>query len=396
MNVVVAALSAPAQMNGVSRHGGNLVRALLRSNAVSSIHFLAGEWQREMFRSTFSGLDSRVRLHWVSLHDANLSRLFWYYRELPCIAAQLDADIVHLTFPAPTGVAAYSCPTVLSLHDLYPFDIPSNFGVLRSALARHTINQCIRRVDAVACVSSSTRIALIRRYPTLARKSLVIPNAVEFQQSASASGGLESLKGRSFVLCIAQHRSNKNVPLAIDVFKRLLQESIVSVEARLVVVGNPGPETEAIEEKIRTARLTRRVLLYSGLSDAELRWCYENSDILLAPSSTEGFGLPVAEGLLAGSRIVCSNIPAFRELGGDRCRYVPWSGDPVPAYVQAIREVLALPRPRGVGLPLLSPATVGQQYMDLYSRLVCAPREEFDMLRQPWALENRRSSFRPE
>jgi len=125
------------------------------------------------------------------------------------------------------------------------------------------------------------------------------------------------------------------------------------------------------------------VLLSSGLTDAELKWCYQNCAVLLAPSQIEGFGLPVAEGMLAGCRIVCSDIPAFREIGGDRCRFVAWGGDLVVSYAGAIREELALPRPCIRQVTPLSSVSVGRQYLNVYESLLCAPISGFDRLRQP-------------
>ncbi|HUZ96370.1 MAG TPA: glycosyltransferase family 1 protein [Edaphobacter sp.] len=383
MNVVIAAMSAPTHMNGVSRHAANLARALLSTKAISEIHFVAGAWQKEMFRGALGVCDPRLHSHWIPLREANLSRLFWYYRELPCIAAQLEADIVHLTFPAPTAVAAYPCATVLSLHDLYPFDIPCNFGRLKSAVARHTIFQCVRRVDAIACVSSVTQMEFARRFPTLTHKTQVIHNVVEFRVPASISGRLETLKGYRFILCVAQHRSNKNIPLAIRVFERLLGKRILPAETRLVVVGIPGPETRNIEEEIRNARLSRKVLLFSGLSDAEMRWCYENCLILLAPSSMEGFGLPVAEAILAGARVVCSDIPAFREVGGEACHYVPWTHDPVEIYVGAIRDALGATPYRCVLSLQLAAASIGERYASFYGDVACATFARRERFREP-------------
>ena len=383
MKVVIAAMSAPAHMNGVSRHAANLARALLSAKAISEIHFIAGAWQRDMYRSALGPCDARLNTHWIPLREANISRLFWYFRELPCIAAQLEADIVHLTFPAPTSVSAYPCATVLSLHDLYPFDIPCNFGRVKSAIARHTIAQCVRRVDAIVCVSSTTQGEFARRFPRLAHKAQVIHNVVEFRVPASISANLRTVKGRSFILCVAQHRSNKNIPLAVKVFERLARDRILPAEARLVVVGIPGPETRKIEEEIKNARLGRKVLLFSGLSDAEMRWCYENCALLLAPSSMEGFGLPIAEAILAGSRVVCYDIPAFREVGGEACHYVPWTNDPVQSYVRAIRDALGAAPRRGV-LPLqLSAASIGDQYASLYGDLACSPTLGADRFREP-------------
>lgn len=377
MNVVIAAMSAPANMNGVSRHGINLARALLTTRGISCVHFLAGEWQKEMFRNGLATQDPRLHAHWISLPDTNMSRLLWYYRELPQIAGQLQADIVHLTFPMPIGAESFSCPVVLSLHDLYPFDIPRNLGLVRSAIARHTIRQCIRKVDVVACVSGGTQAQVRRYFKAQAAKSVVVPNVVEFRVPGATGRLPERLKGHPFVLCVAQHRANKGVPLAIKIFARLLRDGVLPVEARLMIVGIPGPETKRIEREIRESKLGSKAVLTSGLSDAELRWCYENCEVLLAPSSIEGFGLPIAEGMLSGSRIVCADIPAFREIGEKYCHFAPMNDDAVGEYVRAVQSALASPRPRCMRLPGLSPAEVGAAYAGIYEALARSPRAEF-------------------
>lgn len=389
MNVVIAAMSAPTQMNGVSRHGANLARALVSTKTISEIHFIAGAWQKEMFRSALGVCDPRLHTHWIQLRDANISRLSWYYRELPCIAAQLEADIVHLTFPAPMAIAAYPCATVLSLHDLYPFDIPCNFGRLRSVLARHIVAKCVRHVDAITCVSSVTQAEFVARFPELCHKTRVVHNFAEFKAPAALTSHLEPLRDRPFVLCVAQHRSNKNIPLAIRVFERLLAQRILSPEARMVVVGMPGPETRNIEEEIRNGRLGRKVFLFSGLSDAEVRWCYENCELLFTPSSVEGFGAPVAEALLAGARVVCSDIPAFREVGGEACHYVPWTHDPIETYVRAIHEALTSPTHRGVSPLQLTAAAIGERYAGVYSDLACSSSAGADRLHPPFRVDSR-------
>jgi glycosyltransferase involved in cell wall biosynthesis len=385
MNVVIAALSAPAQLNGVSRHGGNLVRALLSTGNITNVHFICGEWQKEMFRCILPTEDPRLHVHSIQLRDVNLHRLLWYFREMPEIAAQLEADIVHFTHPAPIENRAYLCPTVLTLHDLYPFDIPENFGFLKSELARQTVTHCLRKVNAIACASESTRTRLAKLFPSEARKAIVIQNVVELLPPSLADSSNEALNGRVFILCVAQHRPNKNVPLAVRIFERVLEWRVLDPEARLVVVGIPGPDTAEIRKQIQKSQLCSRVLLLNGLSEDELRWCYDNCALLLAPSSTEGFGLPVAEGILAGCRIACSNIPAFREIAGAACRFVPWGPKVLDNYAEAIRDLLALPKPPAQSLPQFSPSVVGRQYHALYENLICSGLPGFDMLRQPEA-----------
>jgi glycosyltransferase involved in cell wall biosynthesis len=377
VKVVIAAVSAPMHMNGVSRHAANLARALLQTSVVSKVHFVAGIWQKEMFRQACELNDPRLHMHFVDLMDANLSRLVWYYRELPHVAAQLEADVVHFAYPAPMQSAAYRCATVLSLHDLYPFDIPENFGRLSRPFTQALMRRCVKRVDAVACVSEATQTRLEKLFPAQARKTVTIPNVVERDRSIRMDRFAAIPDDRTFFLCVAQHRANKNVPLAIRIFGRILRKRMIPCSSQLVVVGIEGPDTRAIQAEISELRLAANVLLLSGLSDAELQWCYRHCRLLLAPSKIEGFGLPIGEALLAGCPVVCSDIPAFREVGGDRCHYVRWGEGLLQEYENAIRAVLESPRPNPVSLPDFSLRTIGNKYVSLYETLACSGVSEF-------------------
>jgi len=377
VKVVIAAVSAPMHMNGVSRHAANLAGALLQTSVVSQVHFVAAVWQKEMFRQTCELSDPRLHMHFVNLEDANLSRLMWYYRELPHVAAQLEADVVHFACPAPMQSAAYRCATVVSLHDLYPFDIPQNFRRFSRPVTQLLMRGCIKRVDAVACVSDATRIRLEKWFPAEARKAITIPNVVERDRSSRVDRFAAIPDNKTFFLCVAQHRLNKNVPLAIRIFGRILQKRMIPCNSQLVVVGIEGPDTRAIHAEIKELRLEANVLLLSGLSDAELQWCYRHCRLLLAPSRIEGFGLPIGEALLAGCPVVCSQIPAFREVGRDMCHYVAWGDGLLQGYENAIRAVLDSPRPNPVSLPDFSLRTVGNKYVGLYETLACSSVSEF-------------------
>jgi len=144
-------------------------------------------------------------------------------------------------------------------------------------------------------------------------------------------------------------------------------------QTRLLIVGIPGPDTSFIEQLVTTAGLTQSVIFLNGISDALLHWCYRNCELLLAPSTIEGFGLPVAEALLVGCRIVCSDIPAFRELGGSHCHYVPLDSQAVEAFAAAVRVVTSQDSNESVALPQLSAPVIAEQHMQLYQSLLSAP-----------------------
>lgn len=328
-----------------------------------------------MFVRSIGSSDSRLHIHPIPIPHTNLARIRWYYEELPRIAGRLRADLVHLSYTMPLRARAFSCPTVVSLHDLYPFDIPQNFGLVKGAINRQLMYQCLRNVNAIACVSESTRWRLTRRFGArLSRKAVTILNAVEPVPIASAVRPREIVEDQPFLLCIAQHRQNKNIPLAVSIFERLLRNRVVRRDARLLVIGISGPATGPIQAQIRRSGLEPSVVLLRGISDAELQWCYRNCELLLAPSSIEGFGLPVAEALLAGCPVVCSDIPAFREIGADRCRYVGFGDGVLEKYENAVRKTLTQPRMHAVALPHLLPVVIAREYIGLYRKLLASRR----------------------
>lgn len=371
MRVVVPIVSSAHAISGVQRHAINMVQSLLLSEGVEHVHVVAGEWQQyvlEMLKE-----HPRLSIELVELRNDLVARNVWYGMALPRIARREGADLVHYSFPAPIRSTAIGVPVVLTLHDLYPYDLPENFGSVKAPFNRLILRQSLVAADAVACVSVSTQDRLERIHPLLAlRSSCVIPNCVE-RLSADVQMPTWLKVDEAFVLCVAQHRRNKNLLLLLRAFV-LLRETADYQSLMLIIVGMDGPETDSIRSFIREQRLQDNVILRRGLPDEELRWCYRHCLALVAPSVVEGFGLPVAEALMEGCRVVCSNIPAFREVGGSHCHYVHLGEGADGRFAQAIAEACDQPKPKAIGLPQYSRTVVGRQYEKLYYSLTSRSR----------------------
>jgi glycosyltransferase involved in cell wall biosynthesis len=373
MKIVLAAASFTSHISGVQRHAFNMVRCLLQQAEVSTLHLVVAPWQRDLVRAAGLLPGPRLVTHIADMELSSLSRNLWYYQRLPELATRLHADVVHLTYPMPVDAASYSCPTVVTLHDLYPYEIPRNFGFPKFFFNRFVLQQCLRNVDAIACVSDITN-ALLKRYTPAAswRKAVRIYNCVEPERLCAIESPLAGWRGEPFLLCVAQHRRNKNIPLLLQTFARLRRYQLVDRSMKLVVIGITGPETERIRKLVAELSLDPEVRFLAGLSEPELQWCYTHCEMLAVPSRTEGFGLPVAEALLAGCRVVCSDIPAFREVGGDYCRFVSLKHDAVDELGHAIVATLRQPRQAPIALPQFSSVNLALQYTGLYRRLTAA------------------------
>ena len=372
MKILIAAASFATSVSGLQRHAFNVARCLLLESEISEVHIVVAPWQLGLIEQAGIHKSDRLFIQVANVGRSSLNRNVWYYRDLPKIAAQFQVDAVHLSYPMPINKRAFHCPTVVSLHDLYPYEIPSNFGFPKCLFNRVVLQQCLRNADAIACVSNSTYLQLRNYVPaSVWRKSMRIYNCVEPGFCASAESPIPGWSGEHLLLCIAQHRRNKNIPLLIRAFEMLQKSRQIESDTKLVIIGMRGPETPAIEKLINSAGLADSVYLLEGLREPELQWCYSNCAALVAPSIIEGFGLPVAEGLLAGSRVVCSDIPAHREIGKGWCRYVSLGQDgQVVALSHAISSALMEQRPAPASFPHFSGPVLAKEYLALYRRLI--------------------------
>jgi glycosyltransferase involved in cell wall biosynthesis len=382
VRILITAAQFSSNISGLQRHALNVVRCLLKQPDVSEVHFVFAPWQRQLIRA--AGMDSmeRVIKHVAEMNQGLWSRNSWYYRRLPELVAQVRPDVVHLSYPVPVNASAIPCPIVLSLHDLYPYEIPGNFGFPKVIFNRAILQQCLRSADAIACVSDTT-ITRMKQYAPRAvwERALRIYNCVEPETVCAEHTPIPRWRGEPFLLSVSQHRKNKNIPLLIRVLHRLLLERRLRPDMKLVVIGIRGPETARIYRLVSELRLEDRVIFLQGLSEADLQWCYRHCEALAAPSETEGFGLPVAEALLAGCRVVCSDIPAFREIDKEHCRFVALGTGAEQRFADAIVASLEQPPTPPIALPQFSSEVLGTHYLDLYRGLLpetaCVPAFPF-------------------
>ena len=148
------------------------------------------------------------------------------------------------------------------------------------------------------------------------------------------------------------------------------QEQKIATNYNLIIVGTTGPETENIKNLIAEFKLETKVSLLSALSDSELGWLYQNCEAFIIASSTEGFCLPLAEALHFSDRVVCSDIPIFREIATDTCTYFDLGGDAIDNLSQAITEVMKNSATfNSADINRFDKSHIAQQYLDLYHQV---------------------------
>lgn len=343
MHVLIPALHRPTKPTGVCRHAANLARCLADVDRVGHVTVIIGKWQQAYFEDLF-GLDSaKVEIVTVDISNSSLSRNRWFVFGLPKLAEQIQPDIIHLSFPFPFVRRWFSAPVVSTIHDLYPYEYPENFGYPRVWFNQLFLRQCLYQSDGLVCVSNCTLEALKAYFPRVEKtsESTVIYNVVE---SISAEPKRPSQLGHGtlspFLMTVAQHRKNKNLDLLIQTYSQLRCAHQLPEDTWLIIVGSAGPETDNLNDLVKRLNLGNRVMFLAGLDDGELRWLYEHAALFVIPSSTEGFCLPLVEALIASCPVVCSDIPIFQEVGSSACHYFSLDGQPSQQLYKAIASKL--------------------------------------------------------
>jgi glycosyltransferase involved in cell wall biosynthesis len=382
MHVLISALHRASKPTGVCRYAANLAECLADTPEITKVTLIVGSWQRDYFSTAFNLCFTKINIVSINIKNSSLSRNSWFMLGLPKLAHQLHPDLVHLSFPLPFVRSLFPCPVISTVHDLYPYELPENFVKLQAHFNRLFLQRCVEQSDALTCVSQTTLDRLRFFFPQLSaeQESTVIYNVVDFKEVQPEIP--ESFRGKEnlpFLLSVAQHRKNKNLNLLIYAYGFLLRMKKIDAATKLILVGSQGPETENLICQIKELKLESNVYLLSSINDRELSWLYQQCQLFVMPSSIEGFCLPLAEAMHLSCKVVCSDIPIFREIGSAECVYFSLQDNPIGNLAQAVSQ--ALQRPSVVSTSgRFSKLNITNQYLQFYSSIVKnIDRDQFEL-----------------
>lgn len=120
-------------------------------------------------------------------------------------------------------------------------------------------------------------------------------------------------------LMVSTIEPRKNHAYLLDAFELLWAQGS---NARLCIIGKIGWKCEALVERIkRHPQWDKRLFMFNRINDKSLEFAYANARALVFPSYVEGFGLPLVEAMQRGLPAMASDIPVFREIGGEFMAY---------------------------------------------------------------------------
>lgn len=100
-------------------------------------------------------------------------------------------------------------------------------------------------------------------------------------------------------------------------------EALTELDFELTIVGDEARDpayAQVVRQTLEgSSWLAARTRVCGVVSDDELASIYASSDVLILPSSYEGYGMVLSEALNAGVFVVAADVGATREVLGGRC-----------------------------------------------------------------------------
>lgn len=215
-------------------------------------------------------------------------------------------DLIHAhSFHAAPAMMAATVPQV-------PLVFTPHFhavGHTRIASALHTVydplaTYLFRRADKVICVSAAESDLLLERYSFVEPRLSVVPLGVDTQALLAAE---PFERDRPVVLVAGRLEPYKRVDMAMRAFARMRND------AEMVLCG-AGSHLAALGRLAEDLGVAGRTTFRGMVDDAELRRWQRTAASTVSLSSKEAFGLVLLEAVVAGGRVVASDIPAHVEL----------------------------------------------------------------------------------
>ena len=291
---------------------------------------------------------------WESQQSAGLFTLnFSRYPSYPKMDTKgFDIFIAQTPYPARVSRAT---ALVVRYHDAIPIFMPHTIDNKRKHQAHHfySLMGNVRSGAYFACVSESSRQALLSVFPEVADRAATIYNMLSphyYQEESPPTRVPQIIRNRldrrsdltmpkffnlresenfyrrvlgqqplRYLLVVSKVEPRKNharLLAAWDIIRADLDPTL-----KLVVVGGLGWDYEIIMRGFRSSIDQGNAFFLSDVPAPDLRVLYRHALATACPSLAEGFDYSGVEAMRSGGLVVASDIPVHREIYADAAEY---------------------------------------------------------------------------
>lgn len=310
---------APDAPGGRARYARDLYNEFKKQG--HQVFVITGLWTRKLKKKDIFQIKiPKIRYFWFP---------FWFLGALKLLIS-LKYDIIHTNGYRESLVCQFLNKSYITTsHDIGAFEL--NLPVLRKLLVMDA-----KKARRIIVPTNVIKQNLTNKIPFLdPNKIISIPNGVDINKFSMEVNGdwLKTklqLQNNKVILYLGRIAFYKGVLEIIKAYNMIKKE--IS-DVRLLICGAPTLKMKTEYDKWRQKYLD--VIFTDFIPEKNITEYYAIADIFVSYSySAEGFGLTLVEALACGKPVICSDLPAYREVLGDHATYVP------PKRTKALAEAM--------------------------------------------------------
>lgn len=375
MKVIINTAALTPPLTGIGHYTAHLTQALMNAEQVTDIHGLAGSathWlDRQQIKQLLDGpAASRPPQPGTELvtQEAALTlrirQVLW--RRFVAVAKYVPyaRDVRRLLFRATAQRAAETYddyiywepnyialpldnPAVITVYDLSHLAHPEYHPAERVEALTKDLERSIHSARRIITISEFTRDEIIREYGIASDLIDIVPPAVsdDFRNPASAQQ-VAAVRARhqlptNYLLSVGTLEPRKNVEGLLRCYARLPQA--LRKKYPLVLAGVKGWLTGPLEKQLAPLVEAGEVRQLGYVDQADMATLYQQASALAYISFYEGYGMPVAEAMAAGTAVLTSDCASMPEVAqGAALLTTPGDDDKTTAQLERLLSDEAL------------------------------------------------------
>lgn len=252
------------------------------------------------------------------------------FRVLFSLSRRLSRDSVDVFISPAFFLPLYgSKKWIVTFFDLHVYTLSKEWArcgtIVDFLLMRLLFPFSLRKADQVVAISHATKVDLLRLFPFVASKSMVVYPAVKDLKIGRSNRGVTDAEHASvnpYFLYVGNLSPTKNLERAIIAFSEFKKSD--KRDYSFVLAGKDvGRYAERdLRPLVKRLQLDRYLRFLGFVSDEALEELYSSAYCLVYPSLSEGFGYPILEAMQFGVPVITSNVSSCPEVGGDAALYV--------------------------------------------------------------------------
>lgn len=247
---------------------------------------------------------------------------------LPKIITEYNPDIVH--FPHFNVPIFYKGPLVVTIHDILMHrqkgkettTLPFHLYYLKRLGYRLIFDMAVRKAVKIIVPSKFVKKELMSYYDLKEEKLAVTYEGLD--ERVIPRGKPKNLLKKykldtDYFLYVGNAYPHKNLKRAIEA--TVFLNKTYGQKIIFAIASSRSVFTKRLERLIKSLKADKYVRLLGFVPNKDLGHLYKNSLGFVYPSLSEGFGLPGLEAIAAGTLVLASEIPVFREVYKDSVLY---------------------------------------------------------------------------